>query len=180
MKEKLIAWKEQNEIVNIYIDQMDTGRFMAGFLYAVDDDYFVLKSISPEGLQDGFILGEWNTIFKIEIGDSYTKQLKFLSEYHHVCHENIVLQGNLKFALLQYAQVKHKVVTIEFLHGGKENAVGFIERIDGNNCYFHSITEHGEEADELVIHIESITLMTCDGVNERMIGEQGGCSKSEH
>ena len=173
MKDKLIAWKGQNEVISFYTDQMDPEKYMAGFLYALDDDYFVLKSISPEGLQDGFILGEVNAIFKIEIGDSYTKQLKFLSEYRHVRHENIVLQGNLKIALLQYAQVKQKVVTIELFHGGKEDAIGYIERIAGNNCYFHSITEAGEAGDELIIQLESITFISCDGVNERMIENRG-------
>ena len=64
------------------------------------------------------------------------------------------------------------MVTIELLHSGKKDAVGFIERMDGVDCYFHSIPEDGEDGDALVVRIDSITLMTCDGVNERMLENQ--------
>ena len=169
IKHKLNDLKDRHEIVCIYSDQNDLDSFLTGFLQEIDDEDFLLKSINPKGLYDGFVLKNLDSIVKIEAESAYIKRVKFLSECRPVCHDNINIKGNLKLDLIEYAIEKNKAVSIELFHSGYHDVIGYPEELEGDLCKIHSITDDGEYDGYTFINIASITLLICDGVNEQKL-----------
>ena len=169
MKHELNSLKDRQELVRIYADRTDFDNSLIGFIQEIDDDDFLLKSISPKGLYDGFVVKKLDSIVRIETDSAYIQRIKFLFESRAVWHDDIHIEGNVIADLLKYAIEKQRAVCIELLHSGYNDVIGYPEELAGDLCKIHSITDDGAYDGYTYIKTESITQLTCDGLIEQKL-----------
>jgi hypothetical protein len=63
------------EIVSVYTDY-NTDSFSAGYILGVYDDFVLLNSITPNGLNDGLYILKLENIFQVNFNGDYELKLK--------------------------------------------------------------------------------------------------------
>ena len=79
MYSKLLKEAQLNqELVAVYTKPEDTNSFALGQVLAIDEDFFILSCIDPNGNYDGCLLRKKDSIFLLEKNTPYIKKIAFL------------------------------------------------------------------------------------------------------
>lgn len=79
---KLEELKKNKKIASFYTNENNTIKFSVGYIIDYNDEYFVLATISPEGLYDGFVLKETSSVTRINVDGKYENKILTLAKYH--------------------------------------------------------------------------------------------------
>lgn len=173
--EKIDLYKYVNnkEIISIYTDEEKTNKFIAGYLLAMDDRYFLLASITPQGTYDGYILKTLDSILYIHSDGKYEKKLNCLlsDKYkpHNMEYWANKESNNILLEFIKFIKENNYVCSIEICNSGYNDIIGFIDFFDDMTCSVKAITEYGEEDGRSMIQICDITLIGSDSDEEQTI-----------
>lgn len=172
-KADLNNFVNKQEIISIYTDEEKTNKFIAGYLLAVDEQYFLLASITPQGLYDGYILKTLDSILCIHSNGKYEKKLSYLlsDKYkpHNTQYWASIESNNILEEFLEFIKENNFVCSIEICNSGYNDIIGFIDSFNDVTCSVNTITEYGEDDGKSMIQIRDITLIGCDSDEEQTI-----------
>lgn len=163
MYEKLLKCLKARDIVSVYSDQDDLESSFVGFLAGIDEDYFILQHITPNGYYDGYVLGVTANIFRIECSGQYQKKILKLyhSNYAKEKLNPISIKANLIESIFYFAQENNLMVSIE-INGDEMSAHGFVSDYNAESIIARQITEYGEDDGEVYLDVGDITRIDCD------------------
>jgi hypothetical protein len=165
--EDLDRMKNQKSLISVYTDIDNTCKFAAGYVIGIDRQYFILALITPAGEYDGFLLKGIDSIYKIGAGELYLNKLSKLVDIKKT-KPNVSFDGDdLKNELLIFAQKHRKIASIELIHSGYDDCVGFIESIDETMCKIQEIDEFGTPDGISTIKLSDITQISIDDTDNR-------------
>lgn len=147
---KIIEEISKNEIVTIYSD--DIEEFVQGFVYQINEVDLVLACVDSHGENTGFLLLEFNGIYRVDFGSVYEKKIQCLYEQKKQTHDAVNFSeedSSLREQLLRWAYRNDKTVTIGFedcdyevcgyLQGEKDYKIKMIDKYEcrpgqGTSC----------------------------------------------
>lgn len=141
-------------------------KFSAGYICGLTSEQFVLKHISPDGIEDGLYVGSISNIIKVEFGTKYAERLKRLEKAGRFTYD-FEHRGNLNIGVLQHAMQQGYIVSIEIENSGQNDAVGFVLAVSEKMIHILAVDDFGCNDGECYIYPAQITQITCNGVEER-------------
>jgi len=169
-KDYLLQAMNQKNIVSLYTNDEDTEKFSLGFVQGVSNDYVLLASITPYGFYDGYIIKNYNDIYRVESNDKYgesKKKLYNLRSQNHAIIENKT--DNLILCILEYALINHLVVSVELHDSGNNDLQGFVSNIEDGKIWIDQLDPYGQSDGKGIALIEDITWVACDAEDEQAI-----------
>ncbi|AUS09487.1 hypothetical protein C1X05_12120 [Laceyella sacchari] len=162
-------------IVSVYSDRNQPGNFSAGFIDAISDEQFVMKHVTPEGTNDGYIMRRIEDVFRVDVHGEYEQRLRLLYTLQKQRHEDflngaVTEQSNLFVESLTIAQARNLIVTICIDETeSQDDITGFVKEINTEEVTIARISSNGSNDGESIFLIEDITKMNCDTTAERLI-----------
>lgn len=160
--------RNKTEIALIYTNFDDTLKFSAGYICGLTKEQFVLKHISPNGIEDGLYVGSISNIIKVEYGTKYADKLKHLEKTGQFTYD-FECRDDLNMDVLQHAMQKGYIVSIELENSGQNDAVGFVLAVSEKMIRILAVDEFGYNDGECYMCPDQITQITCNGIEERKI-----------
>ena len=161
---------EQGEFACIYLNEDAPGAFAFGRVLAVDEAQTVLYMVSPSGRYDGLLAVPTDRIYRVEWGNAYAQDLMQPA----VCTN--LPQPPLQFGpddyfetVLRYARKAGKVVSIELLDSGVDDAAGSVLFVTEEICVLRLLTSDGVPDGQCAIRLSDITRICCDSADERRL-----------
>lgn len=81
---------EESLMVSVYSDRNEPEGFSAGFIDSLSAEQFVLKHVTPEGIQDGYIIRRTEDVFRVDAGGEYERRLELLYTLQKQRHEDFI------------------------------------------------------------------------------------------
>lgn len=164
------AQKAQTMIA-IRTDENETDKFSAGFVIGLTDDYMWLKSVSPEGRYDGFILIMLQSIYEVTVKDLYLENLqKLYGKQQQTEYEEIIkplLTGNDINEYLQLSKDNKTLLTIQTVYN--YSLTGYIKAVDEDFYIIDTLNEYAKTDGQTCSKIEDIFALNVDTEYERKI-----------
>ena len=180
MIDEVIKMKQNKNIVSIFCDETDSTTFLEGYIYAVGVQKFLIKHITPHGLEDGYILKELDSIVHLETGGKYERKIEKL--YHKKNQKHIDLEidknSDLEDNILQICMNNEYITSFEMVEDDECPIKGTIKELDSNKVIVSKLTEDGEEDGEAVLKKENIDTISFLGVDEEDIEILRGVNRS--
>jgi hypothetical protein len=129
MIKQLEEAKKRNQLLEIYRNLSDVGKFRIAKVLDANEEYTILSDISPDGLYDGFSLTLTERIFQINKNTRYIKNIEILYEAKNQSHFSLEVE-NKDFILgfFEVAKKQELVVIVEFLE--EATIQGFVKSIE--------------------------------------------------
>lgn len=138
--------KDHNSYINVYSDSENTNKFSMGVVISHDDDFVLLKKISPEGNYDGFSIILNQDIHCIEFEDNYIKRilLTIKEDISYVQkEEQKLLSNSFRFDDAINLCLKQKYLcSIDLIYD--RGFVGYVEDFDGDNIIIKNIDDNNK------------------------------------
>ncbi len=160
---------DKGRFASVYTDAYNTANFMFGKALYVDEDWFVMYLIAPNGDFDGIFLQSVADIFRIELGSNYEKRMQVLMQSSSLPEVDIEFGENALLSLLKYAQRHKQLVSVELLDSGEWDIIGKIDSLSQNNCILKAFTTDGIEDGVSHIKIADITKISFGSQEEELI-----------
>lgn len=143
---------------SIYTNNSSTTSFIFGKILCFDETFFVIEAVSPNGIFDGIIVKEIDSLVYIEHDSQYSKKMLDLMRIHNykAPQYNITDSCILSSAIGIALENKH-IVSIELLNSGLYNITGFIDGLSEEICKINQIDQYGNEDGHSIIQLSSIT-----------------------
>ena len=151
--QKLLNEISNEEIVALYFGNGD--KFFCGKILAVNEDFVVLRSYTPYGVYDGYIVKRINELRRIEQNSKYLKL-------------EIIVSGNCLMSMLCHSVSSGQIVSIE-LEECDELIIGYVTKIEDNIISIKQYNEYGEYDGVSFIYLEDIISLYIDSENERKV-----------
>lgn len=159
--------EKENNLVSLYTDKCDLGHFSLGYIVDVNDEFYILASLSPDGRYDGFILRKTDEIVQITCNGKYEAKIQNLAKIHNVKHEEIPQSDkNLVVKLLNFAMCSKYIVSIWSFDKDYDAAVGYVAGLENGKCRILGVSEYGEDSGETILNISDITEINCNTEEE--------------
>lgn len=165
--QKLLNEISNEEIVALYFGNGD--KFFCGKILAVNEDFVVLRSYTPYGVYDGYIVKRINELRRIEQNSKYLKSLSDMVKCKHTDSElEIIVSGNCLMSMLCHSVSSGQIVSIE-LEECDELIIGYVTKIEDNIISIKQYNEYGEYDGVSFIYLEDIISLYIDSENERKV-----------
>ena len=141
----------------------------------MDDRNIVIHRFAPSGKDDGMLMIEYNTIFRIETNNNYIKKmLKLISldsyETYQVLNNNNSPETiSCLTKLFSLAKQERRIVSIELLNSGITDITGQIQCVSEDRLTIHQINEYGEPDGETICLCNDITQVSIGSETEKII-----------
>ena len=165
--------RDKNEYVCIHSNVNDTTKFIFGKIIGLDDVFFALSMISPDGKVDGIVIKEIDDIQYVEQSISYTEKICRLMSYwneekrtediYPTVTDNILQWG------LELAKKSKYVVSLEINNSGILDIIGIIMENEKNVCVIKQIDENGQEDGVCYVAHEDITQLSMNSSDEKRV-----------
>ena len=119
LKKEIEECKLNNEIAGFYFNESKLNSLFVGYVDMVKDNIIRIRAVSPEGLDDRYILRRLSDIIKIERNTLYLKKIKKIAENLHYLEKNIEInnteeENDLLTDTLKTAKEKKLLITLYF------------------------------------------------------------------
>lgn len=156
----------EQKIVSVYTNIYETTKFLCGYPLRINENHFLLASITPQGYYDGYIVKNTNSIYHMTYDEKYELNLAILARYYQTTHKKIKYKYNLIYTLLNHAKENNFVISIELFESGYDNVVGMIGQLSQDYCEILRLTEYGELDGVSKIKLCDISQIACDTEDE--------------
>ena len=171
MKKILKNLSENEQYISIYSrSDENQNTFSYGQILAVSETNYALVMFSPSGKFDGIKIGEIDNILKIETGGLYDQRMQtiidkksYKKEDYNINEQNIIL------SLLECAQKKEHIVSIELTHSGINDVVGFVDRLENSMCSVNQVDLYGYNDGIAFFEIDDISQIICNSLDEQTL-----------
>ena len=160
--------KAEGEMVSIYADRNETDVFITGYVVGVDEQFYIIAFVKPDGDFDGFGLRKID-FCRIDRGGIYIKKREKLVDIKKSKTGKSFESDDLKRELLVYAFNKETIVSIELVDSGYEDCIGLIKSVDDSMCRIQILNRYGETDGVSLIQLSDITGITCDDSEHRYL-----------
>ncbi len=165
--QKLLNEISNEEIVALYFGNGD--KFFCGKILAVNEDFVVLRSYTPYGVYDGYIVKRINELRRIEQNSKYLKSLSDMVKCKHTDSElEIIISGNCLMSMLCHSVSSGQIISIE-LEECDELIIGYVTKIEDNILSIKQYNEYGDCDGTSFLCSDDIVSLYIDGENERKI-----------
>lgn len=144
----------ERKVVSVYIDENRSDCHLTGYISCINDVELILEHITPQGMYDGFILLQVNSIYRVDCEGKYEKKVDFLYKAKEQSHKKIPEMARLYDAILHFALANKLLVTLDM---GKSILTGMLVEFDLYNIKLNVIDEYGND--------DGIAIVSCDGVD---------------
>ena len=154
--------KAVGELVSIYRNRDDTNKFASGYVVGVNERFYILALISPNGDYDGFRLKETEVIYQIVRGGPDEQRMSKLGDIKKVKINESFENDDLVKELLEFALKRQKIVTIELFASDYDDCIGLVKSVDDGLCRTQLINKYGEPDGISLVKLSDITTIDCD------------------
>ena len=161
---------EEKAYVSVYTDPDNTARFIYGRILAVNDIYIVMQPLTLDRKEDGILLKLTEDVFRVDTGGEYEVKMQKL-----IVHANTILPDfpientNIIESVILYAKQNSKVLSIELEKSGIDNIIGIVEKVEDDVVTIEVLDEYGQHDGIAHVKISSISQISCDGENEKIV-----------
>jgi len=168
--------KSKNLPVSIFTEKYNEENFSCGFIADIDDDFFYLNHISPNGTEDGVIARRIEDIYRIEFEGEYEKRLEklySLKKQDHKKYKAINREEKTKDVLESYLEfAKNNNLIITFASGNEENFsefTGNIVKFEIEEIHLRQVSFYGEIMGNILFKRADIIKFDYDTLDEKDI-----------
>jgi hypothetical protein len=170
--EVLETAKNEGKLIAIRTNEDAASKFFAGYVQEYDESMAFLKSIDPEGGDDGYLYIKMESIYEIDYNNRYLKRLQFLLKNKNGLLSNKIISargqgGNYLINLLKTVSQQKLIAGI--YHVYDFTITGYLIKSDDENCSIQSLTDDGDDDGISIIRIEDIVSINIDGRDEKKI-----------
>ena len=158
---KVLNKISNDEIVALYFGNGD--KFFCGKITAIDEEFFVLRSYTPYGSYDGYMVKKIGELKRIEQNSKYLNSLNTMIKCNHIAVSDDFLRS-----MLLHSFSHGRIVTLE-LDGCEELTIGCVTGIEDDIISIKQYTEYGEYDGVSFIYLEDIISLYIDSENERKV-----------
>lgn len=169
MKNTLKHAYTNRSIVSVYTNTNETDKFNLGFVVGLSDDFAIIHSLSPAGLNDGYDLYRIENIYRINTDGQYEKKLYTVwkstnQKIEHCFTEEVGLS-----VFMNFAKQNNYVTTIEVCDSGIDDSIGHVKSVDEDFLQINALDLYGQPDGINRIKCEYITRASCNSEEERLI-----------
>ncbi|WP_339717285.1 hypothetical protein [uncultured Sneathiella sp.] len=150
----------KNELISVYVDPDDWGRFSVGYVDKVTETHVRLRAISPFGEDAGFEIRPLSEISKIERDGKYEAKIENLRHNRgHVFTEinpDSQSSGNLIEDTLKQSH-RDRAVIVLWGHDPDDSLTGYVEALGTEIVSIRLINEFGENDGVATMKLDEIT-----------------------
>lgn len=165
--------KELNILTSLFIDPSNPDDFVAGFVTAVSPRQVMMRSVSPFGRYDGFMVVRLCDISQVIGEDDYALRLSHLlkarseNESSTSLSEIEVIEGeDMVHALCRTAQQENMTVTL-WLHDDIEH-IGRVQYLDDMRVIIGEVDYFGQYPQPLTIPLREIEMASVGSEDDMM------------
>jgi hypothetical protein len=157
----------KNEFIAVYTDY-ENDRFSFGKVIACDENYLIIHSIDPAGLENGLTLFRIEDIYKIERKTPYFEKLFALMKYKNVTLPTYnFISNDYLVELLNNAKSTNTVIGLQINNSHTRDVLGYITEINCNTCEIKQIDNYGEYDGLCTVDIDNITSIIYNNLEDR-------------
>lgn len=168
--------QSEEKTISVFSDSSDPGNCSCGYIDHLSGSLFIMKHISPEGLNDGYIVRKIDDIIRVDYYGSYEKKIQLLyklQKQNHgrlLEHLNISSSSNLFVEVFLKAKEKKLLVSLS-LDEDQEAITGFVKNVDQDSltASVFKLSDQGEFDGVTSFSIEDVDKVNCDTSDERTI-----------
>ena len=157
---------DQDMIASFYGDMQNSESHLTGFVGAYDENFLIIKHISPTGLYDGFILIRTRDLFRIDLNGAYEDKVRKLYESKNQVHPNCPSADNLPLSILDYSLKNNKMISIEI---GNDTITGLVNAYNSEYICLFAFDRYGRNNGETVVACDEIMSIAMDTSTEQSI-----------
>ncbi|SHF14113.1 hypothetical protein SAMN05444392_10891 [Seinonella peptonophila] len=172
MKESMI--KENLVSVHAYGYQRD--EVWTGYINLLTENQFLMKHVTEDGLEDGFILGRLDDVFQLTRNGQYEQELDQLYKLQDQQHNPFVLKSDIQksnlFREAFIAAKKNNFIVNVCFPGTEEEEdmiVGFVRDVYWNEVVTLNLTSSGTEDGESIFYLEDVVSIHCHSRDMRKL-----------
>ncbi|MCP1224315.1 hypothetical protein [Sebaldella sp. S0638] len=158
--------------MKFYFNESKLNSLFVGYVDMVKDNIIRIRAVSPEGLNDGYILRRLSDIIKIERNTLYLKKIKKIAENLHYLEKNIEINNTKEKDLLtdtlKIAKKKKLLITLYF-DEDKSSLTGYVKELGDEEIKISVIDEYGMEDGEHTVTINIIDQIDINSLDNRKI-----------
>ena len=162
-REVLRHAQEAEKIVCLYTSR-DSENFAAGFVEAVSENHVILRSLTPHGRYDGWLLRVLENVCRIDSGGRYEEKLVSLFRARDQNHPAFLPSTDeatdLGSEMLICAQRGDYAVRIDI--GADDDNEGFVKSVEATTITIERFDVNGHIDSESVIELEYIEKIAVD------------------
>lgn len=151
------------KIASFYFNKEDNCVHLTGFIHSYNDNDLLIAHITPRGEYDGFVLNKIENLYRVDYEGDYEKKIQRLYQLKNQTHPIISCEEEMKVALLQFAQEKGYLVTLELEN---DAVTGFVAEY-GAYVSLRLMDENGENNGTCIIDINEVVTFVCDSDYEQ-------------
>ena len=170
---QLMRLKELNILTSLFIDPTNPDDFVAGYITAINTRQVMLRSVSPFGRYDGFIVVRLNDISQIMGEDDYAMRLTHLLKARGETGADrlpaeIPVEENedMIHALCRTAQETHQMVTL-WLNDDIEH-IGYVQSLDDMRVTIGEVDYFGQAPRPLTVPIRDVEMASVGSEDDLM------------
>lgn len=154
-----------NELCEIYENPDDSDRCDVGYVVAVNDRYYLLEGVEPDGSHGGFILGDIDDIWRIQYSTQYLNKMQKLMDNALYARKPSPVEGrDILEELLTYVQSAHRICCF-VLTSREHYDYGYIKEFNEITVTFQIVDTYGKLDGECVVRREDISVL-CFGSSD--------------
>ncbi|AGW14186.1 hypothetical protein [Megalodesulfovibrio gigas] len=145
--------KKDGTMVATHINPADQSSCSVGFVYYVDENWYILKSYAPDGSDDGYEIRRTNDLFRVDMQGVYESKIEFLSKHHQEFRHRVEIptiksNDNLIGEILQ-ALVASNAIGVFWTTDDDDSIIGFVKEYDSEWVTVQIVDDYGR-VDSLV------------------------------
>lgn len=167
-KQKKIEYcKANNKVVSLFYDSEDQDYHLTGYVECYDDEEILIRHISKNGYNDGFVLKRLSDIWRVRYDGAYEERTKILYAYRKQHHPDFKQQEkSILLSALIWAKQNDYVVTVET----EEYAFsGIVQLYDEQYITVREIDDYGIEGALTVIELDTLIGLIVNGEEEQVL-----------
>lgn len=165
----LLRCKESRKLVGVYSDRRDPTKFDVGIVIALDDNHFILSSVSTYGKLNGLLLYEVESVLRVDEDSIYLKKIAALMRYNNEKQEAFTADRYLPYSLLEHCRANSRIVSVDLLEGTTPFITGYVDELDVESCSIRQISEFGKPDGTASILLADVTCISCCSEYETML-----------
>ena len=164
--------KAEGKLISIRTDIDDVSRFAAGYIQEYDDTMVYLRSIDPEGNDDGYTYIKTEEIYQVDYNNRYLKRLQLLiGKKAELITPTCIVERkhdeNYLISLIKKAIQDNLIISINSIND--YSLLGYVKEMDDSYLQFQVITDDGDDDGITVIRIEDIERIYIAGRDQKKV-----------